>query len=178
MNSGSRSPFNTNLTNLGPRLGFSWQVAPDFLFRGGSGIYYGPSPEMAGSASLDSDGFASYTAWNSTCYTADGNTVYNNDPACNGGVSTPDVFTGPYSLSNPFPGGVVPTFTKPPSGLANNLGISLGNGAPFPAHAHHLQLQPRMGVAGPAPGRAQRRLRRQPRPLPPLRRRRPQYHLP
>lgn len=125
VNSGNRSPFNTNLTNLGPRLGFSWQVAPDFLVRGGAGIYYGPSPEMAGSASLDSDGFASYTAWNSTCYNPDGNTVYNNDPACSGGVSTPDVFTGQYSLTNPFPGGVVPIFTKPPSGLANNLGISL-----------------------------------------------------
>ena len=50
---------------------------------------------MVGSASLDSDGFASYTAWNATCYNPDGNTVFNGDPACNGGASTPDVFTGP-----------------------------------------------------------------------------------
>ena len=151
---------------------------PEFLIRGGAGIYYGPSPMQAGSASLDSDGFASYTAWNSTCYTADGNTVYNSDPACNGGASTPDNFTGLYSLSNPFPGGVVPTFTTPPAGLANNLGNTVEHRAALPAHPHHLQLQLRMGVAGPAPGRAQRRLRRQPRPLPPLRRRRPQHHLP
>ncbi|MFZ0395846.1 MAG: TonB-dependent receptor, partial [Terracidiphilus sp.] len=125
VNSGSRSAFTTNLTNLGPRLGASWQVYPNLLFRGGAGMYYGPSPEMAGSASLDSDGFASYTAWNATCTNGDGNTVFNGDPACNGGVSTPDVFTGPNSLSNPFPGGLVPTFTTPPAGLANNLGISL-----------------------------------------------------
>lgn len=125
VNGNHRSPFTTNLANIGPRLGFSYQAAPDFLIRGGAGIYYGPSPEMVGSASLDSDGFASYTAWNSTCYNADGNTVYNADPACNGGVSTPDDFKVPYSLTNPFPAGVVPTLTSPPSGLANNLGISL-----------------------------------------------------
>jgi len=123
--SGNPSPFIANKTDIGPRLGFSWQVYPNFLFRGGAGIYYGPSPEMVGSASLNSDGFASYTAWNATCYNADGNTVFNGDPACSGGVSTPDVFTGPNSLSNPFPGGVVPIFTTPPAGLANNLGQSL-----------------------------------------------------
>jgi hypothetical protein len=125
VNSGNRSPFTTNLANLGPRLGFSWQVAPNFLVRGGGGIYYGPSPEMVGSASLDSNGFTSDTTWNATCYNADGNTVFNGDPACSGGTSAPDVFTGPYSLSNPFPGGVVPTFTAPPTGLANNLGTTL-----------------------------------------------------
>jgi len=125
VSSGNRSPFSTNLKDLGPRLGLTWQVSPDFLVRGGGGVYYGPSPEMVGSASLDSDGFASYTAWNATCFNADGNTVYNGDPACNGGTSTADNFTVPYSLSNPFPGGVVPTFTTPPSGLANNLGQSL-----------------------------------------------------
>ena len=125
VNGGSRSPFDTNYTNLGPRLGFSWQSDPKFLVRGGAGMYYGPSAQMVGSASLDSDGFASYTTWNATCYNADGNTVYNGDPACSGGTSSPDVFTDPYSLSNPFPQGVVPTFTTPPSGLANNLGITL-----------------------------------------------------
>lgn len=125
VNGSNRSPFSANLTNLGPRLGFSWQTAPNFLIRGGAGIYYGPSPEMVAGASQDSDGFASYTTWNSTCYNADGNTVYNGDPACNGGTSTPDDFTVPYSISNPFPGGVVPTFTKPPSGLTTNLGTTL-----------------------------------------------------
>lgn len=125
VNGGNRSPFSTNLTNFGPRLGMSWQAAKNLLLRGGAGFYYGPSPQMVGSASLDSDGFASYTTWNATCYNADGNTVYNGDPACSGGVSSPDVFTNPYSLSNPFPTGVVPTFNTPPAGLANNLGTTL-----------------------------------------------------
>ncbi len=124
VNGGNRSPFATNLTNFGPRLGFSWQAAKNLVLRGGAGYYYGPSAQMVGSASLNSDGFASYTTWNATCYNADGNTVYSNDPACSGGTSTPDVFTGPYSLSNPFPAGVVPTLQKP-TGLANNLGTTL-----------------------------------------------------
>jgi hypothetical protein len=125
VNGSNRSPYSANLTDLGPRLGFSWQTAPNFLIRGGAGIYYGPSPEMVAGASQNSDGFASYTAWNATCYNADGNTVYNGDPACSGGTSAPDNFNVPYSLSNPFPNGVVPTFTTPPAGLTNNLGTTL-----------------------------------------------------
>lgn len=125
VNGSNRSPFATNLKDFGPRLGVSWQASPHVLFRGGAGIYYGPSPHMVGSASLNSDGFASYTTWNATCYNADGNTVYNGDPACNGGTSAVDNFTVPYALNNPFPNGVVPTLQKPPSGLANNLGTQL-----------------------------------------------------
>ncbi|MGH9830419.1 MAG: hypothetical protein ACREDR_45005, partial [Blastocatellia bacterium] len=34
-------------------------------------------------------------------------------------------FTGPFSLSDPFPNGTTPIFTNPPPGLANNLGITL-----------------------------------------------------
>jgi hypothetical protein len=125
VNGNSRSPFATNLGDFGPRLGLSWQAAKNLLIRGGAGFYYGPSAVMVGSASLDSDGFASYTTWNATCYNADGNTVYNGDPACSGGTSTPDDFTVPYALNNPFPGGTVPTFTAPPAGLGNNLGTTL-----------------------------------------------------
>jgi len=42
-NSSHRSPFATNLTNFGPRLGFAWQPSKDFLVHGGAGIYFGPS---------------------------------------------------------------------------------------------------------------------------------------
>ncbi|MBV8115566.1 MAG: TonB-dependent receptor, partial [Silvibacterium sp.] len=77
VNGSNRSPFNTNLSNFGPRLGFSWQVADNLVFNGSAGIYYGPSTQMVGSASLNSDGFASYTSWNATCFNADGNTVLN-----------------------------------------------------------------------------------------------------
>jgi len=125
VHSGSRSPFETNLTNFGPRLGFAWQPETRFVVRGGGGIYYGPSVQMVGSASLNSDGFASSTLWNATCFNSDGNTVYNGSPACNGGTATVDDFTVPYALNNPFPNGVVPVFTAPPAGLANNLGQTL-----------------------------------------------------
>ena len=119
-----RSPFTTNLTNFGPRLGFSLQPFQHLVVNGGGGIYFGPSVQMVGSALFDSDGFSTGTYWNATCLNADGNTVYFNDPACTGGVSAPDVFTNAYALNNPFPAGTVPILSSP-SGLGNNLGISL-----------------------------------------------------
>src|SRR5579872_10968 len=130
VNSNNRSPFTTNLHDFGPRLAFAWQAAPHLVFRGGGGFYYGPTTHNVGSALLNTDGFASQTFWNSTCFNADGNTVFNGTAACQGASAgspalAPDVFTGAYSLSNPFPGGVVPTFASPPPGLAINLGQTL-----------------------------------------------------
>ena len=127
VNGSNRSPFNTNFGNFGPRLGFAWQVADNLVFNGSAGIYYGPSTQMVGSASLNSDGFASYTTWNATCFNDDGNTVLNGSSLCSGAPagSPPPTTTGDYSLSNPFPSGVIPTFTTPPPGLANNLGTTL-----------------------------------------------------
>jgi hypothetical protein len=127
VNNSNRSPFNTNLTNFGPRLGFAWQPAPRLVLRGGAGIYYGPSQEMVAGALQDSDGFSSVTNWNATCYNNDGNTVYNGTSGCAGAApgSPAPSSTGIYSLSNPFPNGVVPTLTAPPTGLNNNLGTTL-----------------------------------------------------
>jgi hypothetical protein len=127
VNGSNRSPFATNLSDFGPRLGFAWQPVTRVVVRGGVGIYFGPSPEMAGSALLDSDGFSSTTNWNATCYNNDGNTVYNGTSGCAGAApnSPAPSDTGIYSLSNPFPNGVVPVFNTPPSGVANNLGTTL-----------------------------------------------------
>jgi hypothetical protein len=124
VNSNNRSPFTTNLHDFGPRLGFAWQPVAHLVLRGGAGFYYGPSTHNVGSALLNTDGFSSQTFWNSTCYNADGNTVFNSDTgACAAGAA--ENFAVPYSVSNPFPDGVVPTLTTPPSGLANNLGQTL-----------------------------------------------------
>ena len=125
--SGSRSPFTTNLKDLGPRLGFSWQPVNRFVVRGGAGFYFGPSPHMVGSAGLNSDGFSSNTQWDATCFTDAGNTTINGTSLCTGAAAgSPDPSTtGAYSLSNPFPNGVVPQFSAPPSGLGNNLGTNL-----------------------------------------------------
>ena len=122
VNGGNRSPFQTNFKNIAPRLGFAWQPVNHLVVRGGGGFYYGPSTEMVGSALFDSDGFSSATGWNSTCLNGDTNTVFFNATCAN---PVPGNYTAPYSISNPFPTGVVPTLTTSPTGLANNLGTTL-----------------------------------------------------
>ena len=127
VNGGNRSPFTTNFKDFGPRFGFAWQPVQHLVVRGGAGFYHGPSPQNVASATLNSDGFSSSTTWNGTCLTENGNTTYNGSSLCAEAVagSPAPTFTGIYSLSNPFPNGVVPTFTTPPPGLANNLGTTL-----------------------------------------------------
>lgn len=124
VNGGHRSPFTTNLTNFGPRLGLAWQPIKPLVVTGGFGFYYGPSAEMVGGAALDSDGYSTITNWNSTCYNNDGNTTIFGSSLCAGaapGSPAPSA-TGPYSLSNPFPVGVVPAIANP-----SGLGVNLGN---------------------------------------------------
>ncbi|HEX5236469.1 MAG TPA: carboxypeptidase regulatory-like domain-containing protein [Silvibacterium sp.] len=124
VNNHNRSPFTTNLADFGPRLGLSWQPLKNVVVRAGAGIYYGPSPEMVGSANLDSDGFATQTTWNATAFNNDPNTIAFDcaqDPSlC--GLQGNTVILNP--LSNPFPNGIIAPITNP-TGLANNLGNSL-----------------------------------------------------
>ena len=128
VNSRNRSPFTTNMHDFGPSLGFAWQPVQHFVVRGGAGIYYGPTLHNVASAGNDTDGFSSSTQWSGTCLLPDGNTVFNSNGSCAPGQV--DNFTGPFSLSNPFPnppgtpGGIVPTLTTAPTGVANNFGIS------------------------------------------------------
>jgi Carboxypeptidase regulatory-like domain len=127
VNGNNRSPFAIDFGNFGPRLAFAYQPLPRLVLRGGAGFYYGPSTHNVQSAGNNTDGFASETTWNGTCFNADGNTVFNGT-SCGTNVGSPvDNFTLPYSVSNPFPNGTVPTFTSTPSGLANNLGITLSS---------------------------------------------------
>lgn len=105
-NSDQRSPFTANLKDFGPRVGVSWQAMSKLVLRAGGGIYYGPSAEMVGNSTLDSDGYSSVTNWNATALNADGNSVMVN------------------SLSNPFPAGVA-ALTGSTLGLNTNLGAPL-----------------------------------------------------
>jgi hypothetical protein len=126
VNGGNRSPFAAGVGDFGPKIGIAFQPVSRFVIRAGAGAYYGPSTHMVAGASQDSDGFSSVTNWTPTCYNADNNSVFNGSPACGTNLSSGvDNFTVPYSLSNPFPNGVVPIFTSAPKGLANNLGQSL-----------------------------------------------------
>ena len=125
VNGGNRSPFTTNMKDFGPRFGFAWQPAQHLVVRGGAGIYYGPTLHNVASAGNDTDGFSSSTEWLGVCANSDGNTVFSGT-SCGANTGSPlDNFTVPFSLSNPFPAGVVPTFAKAPPGVANNFGTSL-----------------------------------------------------
>ncbi|MGO9637990.1 MAG: carboxypeptidase regulatory-like domain-containing protein [Terracidiphilus sp.] len=133
-NNSNRSPFTTNLTNFGPRLGLAWNATTHLVVRAGGGFYYGPSVQMVSGAAENSDGYSTYNNWNATCYNGDpnspgglGNSVFNGTNQCAGaapGSPAPSV-TGIYSLSNPFPTGLVPPSQLQPSGLATGLGGSL-----------------------------------------------------
>jgi hypothetical protein len=126
VNRNNRSPFEANLSDFGPRLGLAWQPLNRFVVRAGGGFYYGPSAQMVGGASQNSDGFSSVTNWQPTCYNANDNTVFNGSPACGTNLSSgANDFTVPYSVTNPFPNGVVPVFTSAPAGLNNNLGQTI-----------------------------------------------------
>jgi hypothetical protein len=132
VNNSNRSPFTSNLHNFGPRLAFAYQPVTHFVIRAGAGIYYGPSTHNVGSAGINTDGFSSQSTWLGTCYNgADQNTIFTSASCGTNAGSPTDVFDGPYSLSNPFPvppgtpGGIVPVFTSPPTGLATNLGNTI-----------------------------------------------------
>ena len=131
---GSRSPFTTNMKDFAPRASLAWQPTQHLVVRAGAGIYYGPSPQMVANPSLNSDGFGTITNWNATEYNGDsaaydngnpsaipeGNTIFNSSTTC---TNAGDV-AGCYSLSNPFPDGVVqPTGSS--LGASTNLGASL-----------------------------------------------------
>ncbi|MGB8009895.1 MAG: TonB-dependent receptor [Terriglobales bacterium] len=120
--SGHRSPFATNLTNFAPRLGFSWQPEKHLVVRGGAGFYYGPSAQMVSGSLENSDGYSTSNNWNATCTQLDGNTVINNGSCVPAGASS---VTAPYSLSNPFPTGLVPPSQLQPSGVLTGLGSDL-----------------------------------------------------
>jgi hypothetical protein len=120
VSSDHRSPFDTNYGNFGPRASFAWQPIQKLVVRGGAGIYYGPSTQMVANPSLNSDGFGTVSTWNPTQYNDNGNTIFNSSTTC----SNPGDVTGCYSLSNPFPEGVVqPTGSS--LGPATNLGGTL-----------------------------------------------------
>ena len=123
-----RTPFTTNLKDFGPRIGIAWQPVNRVVVRAGGGIYYGPSTQMVANATLNSDGYSTVSSWSATCYNSDGNTVFNGTADCQNAApgSPAQSTTGIYSLSNPFPQGVV-QLTGSSLGLATNLGSAVNS---------------------------------------------------
>ncbi|MDR3739578.1 MAG: carboxypeptidase regulatory-like domain-containing protein [Terracidiphilus sp.] len=121
---GSRTPFATNWKDIGPRLGLAWQPTAKLVVRGGAGFYFGPSPHATSGVSHDSDGFSVDTTWNATAWNEDPNTIAydcTNGYSCGGQGNTVMVA----SLNNPFPNGLNPQLTAPPTGYTANLGTTL-----------------------------------------------------
>jgi outer membrane receptor protein involved in Fe transport len=103
VNSKQRTNYATDWSNIQPRLGFAYQVAPNTVVRGGYGIYYGQSRSgVTGVVPYGAQGFNQST---------NVITTFQNDGAT------------PYlHLSNPFPNGLI----QPPGsslGLMNDVGF-------------------------------------------------------
>ena len=98
--------YDTDWTNVAPRIGIAWQIRPTTVLRAGAGVYY-QSPTQTNTT----NGFAQQTDYVSSI---DGMTP-------SAGAS----LTGRYSLVDPFPDGIL----QPPgasAGLLTNIGRSIG----------------------------------------------------
>jgi hypothetical protein len=102
----SRRIYDFDFTNFQPRIGVAYNFLPKFVMRGGFGIFH---RTLLGA--VTSTGFSQ-------------NTDFIN--SVNGGLTHRAGLTGPHSLENPFPDGLIPP-------LGNSLGIrtNLGTGVTF-----------------------------------------------
>ncbi|MGH9914258.1 MAG: TonB-dependent receptor domain-containing protein, partial [Pyrinomonadaceae bacterium] len=83
----NRRTYDTDYTNIQPRIGVAWSFTPKTVLRAGFGIYYRFNTQ----GNL-SDGFSQRTP-----YTA----------SLDGGITPSAGLTGPFSLQNPFPNGFI-----------------------------------------------------------------------
>ncbi len=101
---GSRRPYNTDWEDIQPRVGLAWNFAPKTVLRTGFGIYHATATQAD-----ETDGFSEQTPYIRTL---------NADQTPSAGL------TGPYSLQNPFPNGLI----QPPGsalGYLTNVGNSI-----------------------------------------------------
>lgn len=101
----SPRPFQTDWTDIQPRIGLAWKMPFDTVLRTGFGIYYMTGVQTSAAASGYADGFNQQTPYIAS---ADG-------------IAYTTPLTGPYSLANPFPNGLV-TPRGPSLGMYTDLG--------------------------------------------------------
>ncbi len=163
---GNRSPFTTNMNNFGPRLGFAWQLDERMVLRGGAGFYYGPSPQMVGSASLNSDGYRlRHQLERHLLQRRRQHRLQRNLRLRRSGARKPGPQRHRHLLalqSLPQRCRAAHQFALGPCQQSRQHAL---DHAPLAAHAHNLQLQLRLGVRVPETRGLQRRVRRQPRAL-------------
>ena len=114
-----RRLYDTDWTNVAPRAGFAYRLNEKTVLRGGAGVYYQSITSMG-------QGQTGFSATTNYISSLDG--VLPSACANNGCQNGPP--TGPYSLMNPFPNGLLA-----PSG--SNLGAltNVGNGVSYyPTH--------------------------------------------
>ncbi len=96
--------YDTDWTNVAPRIGVAWRVTDKTVLRAGAGVYY-ISPTQTGVV----QGFSQSTPYTSSL----------------DGMTPSAGLSGPYSLQNPFPNGLSPA-VKSSLGLVTNAGNSVG----------------------------------------------------
>lgn len=101
---GNRDSYDTNYGNVAPRVGFSYQIRPNLVFRGGYGIFY---PVLDPLNNASTDGFSSNSAVVDSL---------NNDINPNPAVTT----------ANPWPNGFVP-ITGNSLGELQDVGYGVGS---------------------------------------------------
>ena len=100
-----RRPYDTDWNGIAPRVGFAWQFAPKTVLRAGVGIFYQPQTQEN-----TTTGFTQSTTY-----------VRSLD-----GVLPSGGLTGPYSLEQPYPNGLLPV-----AGASLGLLTHVGNGISF-----------------------------------------------
>ena len=100
----NRRPYDTDWTNLQPRVGLAWSFTPKTVLRAGAGIFYRTATQLN-----STDGFSQRTSY---------------IRSLDGGLTPSASLTGDYSLENPFPNGIIAP-TGATLGMLTNIGNSI-----------------------------------------------------
>ena len=100
----NRRPYDTDWTDLQPRIGLAWSFAPKTVLRAGAGIFYRTATQLN-----STDGFSQRTSY---------------IRSLDGGITPSAGLSGSYSLQNPFPNGIISP-TGSTLGLLTNIGDTI-----------------------------------------------------